>query len=428
MEKCPVCGSNSNSFLLSNENVEFLRILANEKTIDTAVSMIRMIWENIPQTRLKADSREIADEFSKRLLEGAQTQLNTILAPMKVFIETFPTIIEKLPEDLRKDVKKEFQETRFTLESEFKSLRDATPPIKDTLDAMQTMTDKLHEVAERRMESIGKELNEKFKETLERMGFPKPEQLKLLSQLMPAALPLLEELLRFQTNPHEKGRRGEIELVRQLRDYYPEDNCKHLGDSGDTDIITEPRFNGIDIDQKILIESKKNSEWNHSFIEQVRKHMQFRGISFALLAVNTMPKGANGFMFEHTIEGVVLITSRDNFTVSYGAIRSALITLRLFRRNPIDLRKLFSDQRITEAIKTAYGYSEFIRKIRKRTQQIDSNAHGIKDDLETLDQHLKKVIGELQTQINDAILQINALGQDATVSTQQLRAHASEEA
>ena len=71
--------------------------------------------------------------------------------------------------------------------------------------------------------------------------------------------------------------------------------------------------------------------------QEVRKHMQLRGISFAILTLDAMPRGSNGFMFELAVEGVILITSRDNFTISYGAIRSALITLRLFQNNSIDL-------------------------------------------------------------------------------------------
>ena len=100
--------------------------------------------------------------------------------------------------------------------------------------------------------------------------------------------------------------------------------------------------------------------------------MKLRGISFAILALDSMPKGSNGFMFELAVEGVILITSRDNFTISYGAIRSALITLRLFRHNNIDLHRLFSDQRITEAINKAYGYSEFIKRLRQRIQRIET--------------------------------------------------------
>lgn len=422
LTKCPICGSGFFEVKVDSTNLNFLQARAKEGKINASISLARIVWENVPELRLTSDSREVVDELSKTLVANTQNQLNTILAPMKMFIETFPKIIEKLPDDIRKDVKGEFQETRIRLESEFKTLREGTPTFKDTLNAMQTMTDKLNEVTERKMDSIKEDDNEKFKETLERMGFPEPEQMKMLSQLMPAILPLLEELLRFQKVPSEKGKQGEIELLSQLQEYYPEDDNEHLGGPGDTDIIAKPRFNGMNIDQRVLIESKKNLAWNRSFVQEVRKHMQLRGVSFAILAVDAMPKGTNGFMFEHTVEGVILITSRENFTISYGAVRSALITLRLFRHNPIDLHKLFSDQKITEAIKTAYGYSEFIKRIKERTQRINTNAQGIKDDVESLDKHLKRVINELQTQINDAILQINAIEQDETLSNQQLEA------
>lgn len=408
-ELCPICGNKSNNFLIENENVNFLRILANEKKINIAISMVRIIWENIPQSRLTADSREIVDELSKTLVASTQNQLNTILAPMKMFIETFPKIIEKLPDDIRKDVKGEFQETRIRLESEFKTLREGTPTFKDTLNAMQTMTDKLNEVTERKMDSIKEDVNEKFKETLERMGFPEPEQMKMLSQLMPAILPLLEELLRFQKVPSEKGRQGEVELIQLLEEYYPEDDCQPLGGSGDTDALAIPRFNGTSLGQKVLIESKKNSSgWKRSFIEQVRNHMKLRGERFAILAVDVMPKNSNGFFFEQCSEGVILVTDRSFFHVSYGAVRSALIALQPFLHRDIDFRRLFAEKKISEAIDEACRYSEWTKRMRERAQRIDTNTKGIIEDVNQLDSHLRRSLEELQTRINDAVIQIAA--------------------
>jgi hypothetical protein len=420
MNRCPICGNGSDSYTIAAENLQFLTNLAKEKKIDPALSMTRMIWTNIPKIGLAADTKEIVDDLANTLIEKTQEQITTILAPMKIFIETFPKIIESLPDDIRTDVRKEFQETRIRIETQFKTLRESTPTLKDTLNAMQAITDKLHETTERHMQSIKTELTEKFKGALATMGFPEPEQMKLLSQLIPATLPLLEELLRFQKVPHEKGKQGELELIGLLREYFPEDDSNYIGKPGDTDVIAKPRFNGLSLDQRILIESKRNNGWHRSFIQEVRKHMKLRGISFAILALDSMPKGSNGFMFELAVEGVILITSRDNFTISYGAIRSALITLRLFRHNNIDLHRLFSDQRITEAINKAYGYSEFIKRLRQRIQRIETNARGIQEEIDCLDQHLKKVLEELQTEINGAILRINGIEQDATLSNQQM--------
>ena len=416
-ELCPICGSKSNNFLIDSENLNFLNNLASEKKINVAISMARIMWENTPQLRLTADSRAVVDELARTLVENTQDQLNTLLAPMKMFIETFPKIIEGLPEDIRKDVKEEFQETRIRLESEFKTLREATPTFKDTLNIMQTMTDKLHEVTERQMESIKIELTEKFKETLERMGFPEPEQLKLLSRLMPATLPLLEELLRFQKVPSEKGKRGELELIEQLREYYPEDDCEHVGGPGDTDILAIPRFNGSNL-SKILIESKKNgSGWNRSFIQQTRNHMKLRGEHFAILAVDNMPKGANGFLFEQCPEGVVLVTDREYFRVAYGGLRASIIALQPFCHKEVDFGRLFADQKISEAVKEAYDYCEWVKRIKEKARRIEANADGIDQDIDALDKHLRRVLNDLQTRINNAITQIASTEHNPLLST-----------
>jgi hypothetical protein len=409
LTKCPICGSGFFEVKVDSTNLNFLQARAKEGKINASISLARIVWENVPELRLTSDSREVVDELSKTLVANTQNQLNTILAPMKMFIETFPKIIEKLPDDIRKDVKGEFQETRIRLESEFKTLREGTPTFKDTLNAMQTMTDKLNEVTERKMDSIKEDVNEKFKETLERMGFPEPEQMKMLSQLMPAILPLLEELLRFQKVPSEKGRQGEVELIQLLEEYYPEDDCQPLGGSGDTDALAIPRFNGTSLGQKVLIESKKNSSgWKRSFIEEVRNHMQLRNERFAILAVDVMPKNSNGFFFHECSEGVILVTDRSYFHVSYGAVRSALIALQPFLHRDIDFRRLFAEKKISEAIDEACRYSEWTKRLREKAQRIDTNTKGIIEDVNQLDSHLRRSLEELQTRINEAVVQIEA--------------------
>lgn len=371
---CPLCGNKSDNFTIDISNLEFLNMLEAPNEINAAISIARIVWGSLPQS---TEAKTIADELSKTLLDNTQRQLNGIFEPMKTFTETFPKLIEKLPEDLRKDVKQEFNETKIRLESEFKALSSG------------------------------------LKETLKEMGFPEPHQLKLLSELIPSLLPLLNGLLVSQKVPSEKGKRGELDLIKELKEYYPEDDPKSLGGPGEPDIVATPRFNGTYLNQRILIESKKNeSGWDRSFVQQVRKHMHLRGDNFAILTVDVMPKGASNFLFEHCPEGVILVTDREYFKVSYGAMRAALVTLHVFCHKPIDFRKLFADQKINEVIQTAYGYCEWIKKIKEKAQRIGTNAQGIKEDVNHLDKHLKQVLNELQTRINEAILQITATEQD----------------
>lgn len=134
--------------------------------------------------------------------------------------------------------------------------------------------------------------------------------------------------------------------------------------------------------------------------------MKLRGERFAILAVDKMPKGANGFLFEQCPEGVVLVADREYFRVAYGSIRASLIALQPFGHREIDFGRLFADQKISEAIKEAYDYCEWVKRIREKARRIETNIDGIGQDIDELDKHLRRALNELQTRINNAIAQI----------------------
>ena len=367
-EVCPICGNKSQAFSISSENLHFLTNLTRKDETNTFISLASIVWKSIPNT---AKSKTIVDELSRTVIENTQEQLNKILEPMRFFTEEFPKLIEKMPENLRNDVKREFDETQIKFESQFKIL------------------------------------SSNIKEILKEMGFPEPGQLKLLAELVPSMLPLLNELLRNQRVPAEKGKQGELELIEQLREYFPDDECEPVGGPGDTDILATPRFNGSNLSHKILIESKKNgSGWNRSFIQQTRNHMKLRGQRFAILAVQNMPKGANGFLIENCSEGVVLVADREYFRVAYGSVRASLIALQPFNHTEVDFSRLFTNERITEAIHEAFDYCEFVKRIREKARRIETNADGIGQDVDELDRHLKRALTELNNRINNAINQI----------------------
>jgi hypothetical protein len=134
--------------------------------------------------------------------------------------------------------------------------------------------------------------------------------------------------------------------------------------------------------------------------------MKLRGERFAILAVDNMPKGANGFLFEQCPEGVVLVTDREYFRVAYGSMRASLIALQPFCHKEVDFGRLFADQRISEAVKEAYDYCEFVKRIKEKARRIETNADGIDQDIDELDKHLRRALNELQARINNTINQI----------------------
>jgi len=401
---CPICGSKPSKYVIDNINLYFLNNQVRNGKINASISLARIVWSNIPQLRLTADSKAIVEGLSEAMSKDLRKQVDTILESLKTFIETFPQLLEKLPEDVKKDIEEKFEATKMTLEEEFKLLREAAPTFESLTEVVETASKRIEDMTKKKIDEVKDELTDKFKETLEELGFPEPEQMKLLTQLVPSVLPLLEELLRLQKVPSEKGQAGELELLNELNNYYPEDEFELLGKSGDTDIIAKPRNNGTDLGCKVLIESKKNnSGWRRSYIQQVQRHMRMRGECFAILAVEMMPEGANGFLVEHCSEGVIFVTSRENFKVAYGALRSALIALHPLKREVMDLRKVLADKRVEEAIKDAYRYKEHIKKIRQKTRRIVTNAKGITQDADDLDDCLKECLKELQRRINRAV-------------------------
>jgi len=404
---CPVCNSKPSRYSVDNVNLEFLCARVAEQKLNAAISLGKIVWDNLPTLRLTADSREIVEGLSKVMLESVEKQVGTVLESLKIFLETFPPLIEKLPDDLRKDFQEKFETTRMTLENEFKTLREVTPTFQSVIESIETVTERIENVTSKKMDEVKVELGSKFREVLEELGFPPAEQVKLLTQLVASSLPVLEELLRIQKVPGEKGRRGEMELLDELNNYYPEDEYRHLGVPGETDILAFLRHDGSDLGQKVMIESKKNtSGWRRNYILQVQEHMRMRGERFAILAVEVMPKGYDRFFVERCSEGVIFVTSRENFKVVYGCLRSVLVTLSSLERRAIDFRRVLADKRVEEAIQDAYQYEENIRKIRQKAGRIVTSAEEITKNANVLDARLKECLKELQRRIGDAVQEI----------------------
>jgi cell division septum initiation protein DivIVA len=400
---CPICGK------LDKPNRQFLKKLADDGKISSAISLLKIVWDNFPSLRLTADSKVIIQGLSKAVLKDLREEAKEIITQVKTFIDAVRPSIQELPENIRKD-----------LEEKFNALQNAAPTFTSIAEAITTITDAMekkvddvtHKIEETNAEQIEKlklGFTKELKAALEEAGFPEPEQMKLLSELVPRAVPLLEKLVGEQKDPNSSGNKGELELFDELNDYYPDDIHERFGGPGDTDIVSKPRYNGT-ILEPILTESKKNgrSGWRRSYIEQVQRHMKNRSIRLAILAVETMPKGSNGYIIEHCSEGVVWVTNRENYIVAYGALRSILLGLHPFQRKTIDPCKVLADKRIDEPIRAAYKYVDYVKRIRQKTRKIPTLARGIDRDVDELDALLRQCFKEFQTRIEEAIMQIEA--------------------
>jgi len=406
--KCPICGSNYVECVVDKANLNFLEARATDGKLNAALSLSRLIWENIPEIGLSSDSQSLLEGLSNVMQQNLTKKSEEILKPLYSLMENFADLSKKLPDELKADMRGEFKETLAKLEEEFTLLRGSFPTFNNVVDALKTVSDGIESMTKKEIEDFKQDITNKLQGILATMGFPEPQQLRLLSELVPRILPLLQELVRIEKVPREKGDRGERQILTELKDYFPEDEYLHIGTSNDTDIIAIPRSNGLNLGWKVVIESKKNgSGWSRSFLQEVRNHMKLRGERFGLLAVQVMPRGANGFMIETFAEGIILVASREHLRVVYGALRAVLIALQPFNTiQQIDVKKILSDKKIGDAINDALQYQEYLNSIRKGTQKIVTSAKNIDQNVDDLDNCLKHCLKQLQQRINSAIEEI----------------------
>ncbi|MEM2506003.1 MAG: hypothetical protein QXF61_03030 [Nitrososphaeria archaeon] len=401
-DECPVCGGKPIRYRLDETNLKFLGSLGEQK-INAAVSLARIVWHNIPELG-HIKYLKVIEDISKGILQDLRLRVDDLLRSIKILTEMLPEMLEKMPADIRGDISMQFNEVQNRLIEEFRMLKESAPTFQNFVDIIQTIGDKIEVLAKKEIEEMKIELNKRLKEIFDQAGFPEPQQMKLLAQLIPSILPLLEELVRFQKIPTEKGKAGEVEITKNLRDYYPEDEFVSLGGPDDTDLLAKPRYNGTYLGYHILIESKSNnSGWDRIFITEVRKHMKLRNENLAILAVEVMPKGANEFLIEHHAEGVIIVTARESLTLTYGALRGALIALHKIERKDIDLRKVFTDKRVEEVLVDIFRYKEYIKNIRTKAEKISRNCHDITAISKELDEFLKCNLKKLQFVIEEIV-------------------------
>lgn len=93
---CPICGK------LDESNRQFLRKLADEGKINSAVSLLKIVWDNFPSLRLSADSKAIIQGLSETVLKNLRQEANEIITQVKTFIDAVRPSIQELPESVRK--------------------------------------------------------------------------------------------------------------------------------------------------------------------------------------------------------------------------------------------------------------------------------------------------------------------------------------
>ena len=144
-EICPICDKLSNRYSIDDANLDFLRACAKQGSINEVISLSRIAWTSFPEIGRNINSQFLIEGISSNMLKALEAQVNETLKPAVLLAEKFPELVYKLPLELDKNL--------------------------DT-----------------RIEVIKDMLVKEFKGTMNNMGFPEPEQMKLLSNMVPAKL------------------------------------------------------------------------------------------------------------------------------------------------------------------------------------------------------------------------------------------------
>ncbi|MHA1347520.1 MAG: DUF2130 domain-containing protein [Candidatus Heimdallarchaeaceae archaeon] len=256
---------------------------------------------------------------------------------------------------------------------------------------------------------LSKIIKRKIEETI-----PNPEKFENLSQVIPEILLKIQELLKKEQVPNLKGREGEIELFEELSNYFPKDHIEHLGKTGETDIVLTPLINGVSTQCDVLVESKKNSRWRRSYLEQLRRHMNDRNSRYGILAVETMPSGENMYLSETYPDGTIFVTQRKQCKLAYGAIRAVIISDYSLGRRRINLQYALKNAKIQEAITNAFTTTSTLESIRKHVNTIISKAKKVEDDANEAEYILQTCLTELQARIQDEVTSTDYLDHTST--------------
>ena len=169
--------------------------------------------------------------------------------------------------------------------------------------------------------------------------------------------------------------------------------------------MAKPYYESQRIGFEVLIELKKNNQtgWRRTYIDEVRRHMMNHDAKFAILAVDVMPKVANGYLTEFHSEGVIFVTSSINCHIAYGALRSTLITTFKLARRSIDVAKALSEKNVMEKIQSLYTLEEYHRKIRKNADFIRRKGMNILEETDSASEFLRDALKNLQKTIEEAV-------------------------
>lgn len=234
------------------------------------------------------DAKKKFEEELKKQLTAAKDTKEKLLKEKKVILEK----LAKDKEELKKRFESQFEKQKANLirkaQEEAKKLSN-----KKRIDAERKFKNDLREAQKEFLEK-GKEHEKKRTERL-------TESLKLKTEDWKRAMDQIKELkdqLKKGTTPKMEGLDLEAELVKELKQKFPQDVIERHGHAGDIlhYVVCEGKKIAL-----IVYECKKTQKFSKSYIKQIRTDVIKRNANYGVLVTVASDKDKIGFWVEKDI-------------------------------------------------------------------------------------------------------------------------------
>jgi hypothetical protein len=340
--ECPICGSPVSKTSLTANNLSFLSERGRDGTIDAAVTLARISWNNFPSLRLSADSQIVINE----LLKALQEKVNASLSPMEKMVgvvSPLMTNLQQLGQRIPSDVKSEFALTDKTLRAGLDELRKTAEGIRDPIQK-----DIAH---------------------------------------------LTDTINKLIYKPTVKGTVAEKSLANAWQEVFLKDQIKPLGGAGRTDILVIPYLTSPNSGpgEKIVVERKAGDQsYLGEHLDEVVGHARKNGATYAMLVYDHQENLTEDQRPIYlTSEGPILVCVTDVGLGGWKTAREVIEVLQLAK--PRESVSVLHETRLEDVRKIAtemQTITNIIERLRKDNSSTLNSAEKVQSNINELERSL----------------------------------------
>jgi hypothetical protein len=360
--KCSICDDGRRVVDLSEVNTLFLKKRIDESTLDNAIDIARIAWNQFPSTRETATAVQLVDQVMQRLQEKMNTQ---VLGPVSNTTAAMTAIIDRLQELANTNpslIEQGFSRTLEGFRGEINSIRSAI-----------------------------NEPNAKISELNQ-----------LVSQLV--------------YKPIAKGNAGETILTDLWIECFTRDQIEKLGGAGREDLLIRPYLgsNGLArFGDTISVERKTGKQkFTGSHREEAIRHAREKGASIAMLIYDNqdnLPASVKPVSISRE-QGILIIVS-DLQSGSWKMMRETVEVLQLTMDSSKHAIEQISIESIQEVVTELANVIKLVDQVKGNSAKIRSCA----DDVEQNAVNIRALVKSYQDRLQAAIVYKGA-SQSASLS------------